>query len=281
MYRSQRIVITGGSAGLGYAIADALVLQGARLALISRQAERLKLAAETLRRRHPETDIIVRVLDVGDPLAAREVIDEIARRRGGIDMLFNNAGMMREGPFEVLSDQDFQASIRTNFLGTVNVTRAALPHLRAARGRLVNIASIAGLTGTFGFTAYAAAKHALIGFTQCLHYELLDQGVKVHLVCPAEFETPMVAELDHYRTAENKRHTLAIPRTPVEVVVADTLKGIVGGRYFIVPGRRARLTVLALRLFPAIARRLGARLVRDARREAPGTGFPELNSPHF
>ena len=261
MFHSLSIVITGGSTGLGFAIADALAPQGARLTLISRQTENLDRAVRELRRRHAGADIEVQAVDVGDPVAIAQAIEDIARRLGGIDMLFNNAGVMREGRFETLADADFQAVMRTNFFGAVHVTRAALPHLRAAGGRLINIASLAGLTGTFGFSAYGAAKHALVGFTECLHYELPPQGVTVHLVCPAEFDTPMVAALDCYRTPENRRHTLAIPRTPLEIVVADTLRGIRRGRYFIVPGRRARLAVLALRLFPALARRHGARIV--------------------
>ncbi|WP_199698986.1 SDR family NAD(P)-dependent oxidoreductase [Oleomonas cavernae] len=269
MFRLRSIVITGGSTGLGFALADALAPLGARLTLVSRQADNLDLAARQLRRRHSYADIEVQALDVGDPEATRLAIETIARRCGRIDMLFNNAGVMREGRFETLAEDDFQSVMRTNFHGVVNVTRAALVHLRASRGHLVNIASVAGLTGTFGFTAYASAKHALVGFTECLSYELPPQGIKVHLVCPAEFETPMVAELDSYRTPENRRHTLAIPRTSLETVVADTLAGIRHGRYFIVPGRRARLAVLGLRLFPSVARRLGARLVANAQQEDP------------
>ncbi|WP_315738322.1 MULTISPECIES: SDR family oxidoreductase [unclassified Bradyrhizobium] len=269
MFHSRSIVITGGATGLGFAIANALTPQGARLTLLSRRTDNLDLAVHELRRRHAGADIEVQPVDVGDPIATSQAIEEVARRRGGIDMLFNNAGVMREGRFETLTDNDFQAVMQTNFFGPVNVTRAALPHLRAAGGRLINIASIAGLTGIFGFTAYGSAKHALVGFTECLHYELLRQGIKVHLVCPAEFETPMVAELDSYRTPENRRHTLTIPRTPLEIVVADTLRGIRRDRYFIVPGGRARLAVLGLRLVPSIVRRLGERIVGKLERKHP------------
>ncbi|MFC5322203.1 SDR family NAD(P)-dependent oxidoreductase [Bradyrhizobium oligotrophicum] len=261
MFRSLSIVITGGATGLGFAIANALTSEGARLTLLSRQTDNLDRAVQELRRRHAGADIEVQTVDVGDPIAAFQAIEEVARRRGGIDMVFNNAGVMREGRFETLTDDDFRAVMQTNFFGAVNVTRAALPHLGATGGRLINIASVAGLAGIFGFTAYGSAKHALVGFTECLHYELPRQGIKVHLVCPAEFETPMVAELDSYRTPENRRHTLAIPRTPLDIVVADTLRGIQRDRYFIVPGGRARLAVLGLRLFPSIARQLGARIV--------------------
>ncbi|PJZ25693.1 hypothetical protein CH352_02420 [Leptospira hartskeerlii] len=262
MFRSLHIVITGGATGLGYAIAEALAGQGARLTLLSRKAEKLQFAAQELRRRHPNVDIEVRPLDVSDPIAACKVIDEIARHRGGIDALFNNAGVMLEGRFEDLTPDDFAAVITTNFFGAVNVARAVLPHLRASGGRLVNIASVAGLTGTFGFTAYGSAKHALVGFTDCLYYEMLGEGVKVHLVCPAEFETPMVAELDSYRTPENLRHTNAIPRTALDTVVADILKGLRKEQYLIIPGAYTRLVVRALQLFPNTMRRIGARLVR-------------------
>lgn len=277
MFKSRHIVITGGATGLGYALADALAGQGARLTLLSRQAKKLEHASEELRRCHPGVDVEVGTLDVGDPAAACKVVGDIARRRGGIDALFNNAGVMLEGRFEDLAPDDFAGVITTNFLGAVNVARAALPHLRASRGRLVNIASVAGLTGTFGFTAYGSAKHALVGFTDCLYYEMLDEGVKIHLVCPAEFETPMVADLDSYRTPENRRHTLAIPRTPLDTVVADTLKGLKEDRYLIVPGARARLAVRALQLFPATMRRMGARLV--TKREQDGRHEPRPSVP--
>ncbi|MEI1276756.1 SDR family oxidoreductase [Leptospira venezuelensis] len=261
MFRSSHIVITGGATGLGYAIAEALANEGARLTLLSRKVEKLEFAAQELRRLHPNVDVAVRSLNVDDPIAARKVIEEIARRHGGIDVLFNNAGVMLEGRFDDLTPDDFTAVIKTNFLGAVNVARAVLPHLRASRGRLVNIASVAGLTGTFGFTAYGSAKHALVGFTDCLYYEMLDEGVKVHLVCPAEFETPMVAELDAYRTPENLRHTNAIPRTAIDTVVADTLKGLRKEKYLIIPGSHTRFVVRALRLFPTTMRRIGAHLV--------------------
>ncbi len=265
MFRDKHVVITGGSSGLGLALAHLLAARGARITLMARNRARLDNAVHELRDRNPDIDLMAVSVDVNDEAAAATAIDRIATDRSGIDMLINSAGILRTGYFEELSMQDFRDVMETNYFGLLNTTRAALPHLKISRGRLINIASIAGLTGTFGYTPYSGSKYALVGLTESLRYELKPRGVTVQLVCPGEFDTPMVQGAQDSRSPENIAHVQTIPPLTVEVVAADTLKGIESGRFMIVPGRIARIMTTFIRHFAGASRWLGDRIIAKSR----------------
>jgi len=152
-----------------------------------------------------------------------------------------------------------------NLFGTINIIKAALPYLKTSRGQVANIASMAALTGVFGYTAYTASKHALAGFTESLRYEMKSQGVTVQLICPPEFESPMVEELNRDRSPENLAHASMVPREPIEVIVRNTVKAIENGRYHTVTGFKASGTAFGIRHFPRITRILADRVIRKAR----------------
>jgi 3-dehydrosphinganine reductase len=267
MFRDQVIVITGGSSGLGLELACRFAAEGARLTLIARDPHKLEHAAQKLHARHRGAHVDVESLDVRDEAAAQACMQRIADAHGRIDLLINNAGILREGHFEKLPLRDFRDVMEVNYFGLLIVTRAALPHLRASRGRLVNIASMAGLTGVFGLTPYCASKHALVGLTESLRYELRPTGIKVHLVCPGEFDSPMVDELDRYRTPENRAHSLTIPKASAAAIADATMAGIRADRFLIVPGAATGLAVFAIRHFPALMRAFGDRTIRRVQRE--------------
>jgi 3-dehydrosphinganine reductase len=271
-FKHQKILLSGGSSGLGLALAHALAAAGAQLTLLARDAGKLAAAVADIRRRQPAASVQGLAVDITDAAALSSAVAQAAQEMNGIDILINNAGILREGYFQNLSDADFRDVMETNFHSAVNLTRLALPHLKKSRGRLVNIASVAGLTGSFGYTPYSAAKHALVGFTECLQYELPPLGVQVHLVCPAEFDSPMVDALDQTRTPENRAHTLTIPKTGVDVIVKGTLDGIRRGESRIVPGTRAWLATVALRLFPGLSRRVGQAVIRRTYRGPESSG---------
>lgn len=266
MFRNQRIVITGGSSGLGLALAHALARDGARLTLIARDPHKLEAAASAVQGAAPGTSVQVVSVNVADEAKVANAMERIALSGGGIDVLINSAGILREGYFEKLPMSTFREVMETNFFGLLNATRAALPYLRTSHGRLVNIASVAGLAGVFGYTTYCSSKHALVGLTESLRYELRPQGIRVHLVCPAEFDSPMVDELDTYRTPENRAHVLTIPKASVDTIVKDTLAGIRAERFLIVPGTTARVAAFGLRHFPGIFRANADRMLRKVYR---------------
>ncbi|WP_442488928.1 SDR family NAD(P)-dependent oxidoreductase [Halomonas litopenaei] len=287
MFEHRHFVITGGSSGLGLALAQRLIREGARVTLVARNEQRLLAALDTLRGESPAAVAHCRVADVTDETATQDAMAAIAAEGGAIDGLINCAGVMREGYFETLTQQDFREVMEVNYFGPLNATRAALPFL-AAQGQgggqnghkggapaawLINIASVAGLTGVFGYTPYCASKHALVGLTESLYYELAPQGIRVQLVCPGEFDSPMVDTLEQNRTPENRAQTLSIPKASLDAIADDTLTGLHKGDYLIVPTRQARLATLGMRLVPGMSRKLMTRTLARVYR-GPATREP-------
>ena len=257
MFQDKHVVITGGSSGLGLELARQLVAQGAKLSLVARSESKLDQAASNLHQLQPAARVVVQSLDVRSEESARAGMQQLVLANGDIDIMINSAGILREGPFQSLPMNDFREVMETNYFGLLIATRAALPSLLKTRGRLVNIASMAGLTGAFGYTSYCASKHAIVGLSEALRYELKPKGIIVQLVCPGEFDSPMVDALERTRSPENRAHALTIPKLSVTSVAAATLAGISSNRFLIVPGTLTRWTALALRYFPSLARYLG------------------------
>jgi 3-dehydrosphinganine reductase len=255
-------VVTGGSSGLGLALARALAVGGDRVILIARDTAKLDAAMSSITQHCATNTVFCKAVDVTQGPAMKTVADQIAAEHGCIDLWINSAGIMREGYFENLTDSDFREVFDINLFGTINCVRTALPHIRKTKGQIVNIASMAAHTGVFGYTAYCASKHALKGFTESLYHELRPQGITVQLICPPEFESPMATALDEGRTPENAAHTLMIPREPVEVIVRDTLKAIASRRYHTITGLNARVMGFAIQHMPGLAREIAQLTIR-------------------
>ena len=142
-----------------------------------------------------------------------------------------------------------------NYFGVLNCTKVTIPFFKQkGRGRIVNISSLGGKMASFGYSAYCSSKFALVGLTETLRMELKPQGIKVNLVCPGEFESPMVNNLNTYRTAENRVVTQTVPVLPLDVVADDIIKGIQKDRYLIIPGFTARFLERLSRFFPSLSR---------------------------
>lgn len=259
----RRVAITGGSSGLGLALAQALASRGDAVALLARDPRKLEAAAATVRGAVPGAEVFTVAVDVQDGAALEQAFAAVAQALGGIDVLVNSAGIMREGYFETLPIAAHREVMAINYFGTLQAIHGALPHLRRGHGgRIVNVASVAGLTGVFGYTAYCAAKHALVGLSEALRYELAPQGIVVQLVCPGEFDSPLVDALDATRTPENREHTLTIPKVDVDVIVDEIVRGLDGDAFLLVPGALAKLSAFGLRHFPAVSRAIGDARVR-------------------
>jgi 3-dehydrosphinganine reductase len=125
---------------------------------------------------------------------------------------------------------------------------------KKGKGRIVNISSLGGKIGSFGYTAYCSSKFAVVGLTETLRAEFKPLYIKLHLVCPGEFESPMVDELNTYRTTENRVVTQTVPVLPLDVVADKVMKGIQKERYLIIPGFIARFLERSSRWFPSIGR---------------------------
>ena len=182
------VVITGGSRGLGLAMAREFAREGAEIALLARDGEKLQRAAGDLIRF--QTHISTWPCDVRHEEEVERAISAIAEKHGRIDVLVNNAGIMLVAPLEAMEKQDFEEAMQVHFWAPYHLTMAALPYLkRNTESRIVNISSIASRVAVPHMAPYCASKFALAGFSDALRAEVAAQGVRVTSVSPGLMRT--------------------------------------------------------------------------------------------
>lgn len=195
--RKRVILVTGASSGFGMLSAVALAKRGHFVYATMRNLQK-KTQLENICK-FSGAKVQIRQLDVTDPDAINAVVHEI-ENSVGLDVLINNAGFAYSGFFEDVSDDDFRDQFSTNFFGLVSCTRAVLAGMRKRNsGLIIQISSIAGLSGMPGLSAYTASKFAVEGFSECLRYEVKPYGINVVLVEPGMFKTAI------YSAASQKR----------------------------------------------------------------------------
>jgi NAD(P)-dependent dehydrogenase (short-subunit alcohol dehydrogenase family) len=203
--------VTGAGRGIGAAIARRLAAEGARLTLLGRQRDPLEVLAAEL-----GAGTLAFACDVSDATSVARAIGHATEAAGAAQILVNNAGQATSAPLVRTSDVLWQQMLAVNLTGTFLVTRAVLPGmLDAGWGRVVNVASTAGQRGYAYVSAYAAAKHAVIGLTRSLALEVAARGVTVNAVCPGYAETDLLrASVDNVvaktgRSADDARAEFA------------------------------------------------------------------------
>jgi NAD(P)-dependent dehydrogenase (short-subunit alcohol dehydrogenase family) len=187
--RVEHAVITGAGRGIGAAIAHALAAKSARISLLGRNRESLEKVAAEL---GASAETCVAVADVTDGASVQAAFAQARERLGPVTILVNNAGQARSAPLHVGDESLWNEMLEVNLHGVYRCIRCALPDmLQAGRGRIVNVASTAGLTGYPYVTAYCAAKHGVIGLTRALAIELARKNITVNAVCPGYTETDL------------------------------------------------------------------------------------------
>jgi 3-dehydrosphinganine reductase len=264
-FAGKRVVLTGGSSGIGRSLAIQLVQQGADLLLIARRPRLLEETAAELEkhRRHPGQSWELRPADVGRREQIESVLQEFTRRHE-VDLLINNAGVACAEYLDRTPPEVFEEMMRVNYLGTVWTTRALLPHFRQRRrGHIANVASLAGVLGFVGYAAYAPSKFAVLGFSDVLRNELKPFGIRVSVLLPADTDTPGLAAENRTRPAETRAISCRVGPMHPDDVARAFLHGIAAVRYSIVPGLRSRLVYHVVRHAPGLTRWFLDRQVRS------------------
>lgn len=189
----QVALVTGATEGIGRATAVALGRAGFAVGVCARTAA--KVAALLAELRHTGIEAAGRAADVGDPGDVDSMVAEVERQLGSVGVLVNNAGVLIGKTFEDLTLEDWDATMATNVRSLFLVTRRVLPGMRERRrGTIVNVASVSGKFGFVGGTAYAASKHAVMGFSRSLMLETRRDGVRVVAICPGSVATGMLRD---------------------------------------------------------------------------------------
>lgn len=261
-FAGRTAVVTGAGGGIGRALALGLAAKGAALALVdidpaglAKTAQLTQVGAQRLTL-HP--------LDLTDRVAIERLPADVVGRHGGVDLLINNAGVAVGGAFEEISDEDFAWLFQVNFFGTVRMTRAFLPALKAApRGHLINVASIFGLIAAPGHTAYAASKFAVRGLSLALRAELAaTSSVRVTDVYPGGVATAIAerarvpAGVPPEEVERRRREFARSLRMSPEDAAAEILRGIARGKKRVLVGTTTRIASVVERLAPVSHGRL-------------------------
>ncbi len=254
-FTGKTVLITGGSSGIGRALAVAFGQAGAAVAFTGRDASGLATT-----RRHLEAAGVRSlsiVADVSAPADCARAVAETIAAFGRLDVLINNAGISMRALFEDVETSVLRRLMEVNFFGTVETTKAALPYLLATRGSVVGVSSIAGYRGLPGRTGYSASKFAMHGFLEALRTELRPRGVHVLLACPGFTAsniraTALLADGQPQGQSPREEAQLMSP----DAVAAHIVRAVYHRQRDLVLTRQGRLTVFLNRWLPGLADKL-------------------------
>ena len=272
-FTGKLALITGGSSGIGYALANQLVEAGGSVILLARSQEKLDEAKTSLSSQLSQPDQLVHAIpaDVTDVESLSMAIEDMAKTIGIPDFIFNCAGVALPGYIEQLKLEVFKWTMDIDYHGTVNVIKLLLPHLlQRGSGHIINFSSMAGVIGTFGYSAYSGAKFAVRGFSDVIRSELKPKNIRVSIVYPPDTDTPQLAFENQFKPYETRELAGSDKPISAAAVARETLKSVSRGKYAIVPGAEAKLlyflgTRLGNWVYPVMDRLLAGIAKKKAR----------------
>jgi len=198
LVEKKKVIITGGTSGIGKDIAILFAKNGADIAIFGTNPERAKMAEEEIKKACKEAtqEVIVKLVDVANTEKVKEAIDEIVASWKQIDVLVNNAGITKDNLLLKMTEEQWDDVLDVNLKSVFNTCRSVLrTMLKQRSGRIINISSVIGLTGNAGQVNYAASKSGMIGFTKSLAQEVARKNICVNCIAPGYIQTPMTEKL--------------------------------------------------------------------------------------
>lgn len=230
-------IVTGGSSGIGLATARELARAGYDVALIARDAAKLEAAAAQVRAEGSDgVRVEWRSADLSSWDATFSAFSDLEGSGFAPDVLICSAGVIVPGEFVTMDPEAFESNMTCGFWGIVHACRAVAPRMaQRGSGHILNVSSVAGFLGIYGYTGYSAAKFAVMGFTEALRFEMKPHGVRVSVVCPPDTDTPGLAYERTLRPPETDAVAGAIKPIAPDKVARAIVRAIGRGRFHVIP----------------------------------------------
>ncbi len=284
-FENKLALIAGGSSGIGLALASKLAAQGSNVWILGRDQARLDAACQKIEaaRKNPAQQVGTISADVTNFEQVSAALERFVGSAGVPDLLVNSAGFAQPGYFAEADVDIFHKHMEINYFGTLHVIKALLPGMiKRGSGYIVNISSLAGMFGVYGYSAYGPTKFAIRGLSDTLRYELKEHGIGVSVVFPPDTQTP---QLD-YETPFKPPVLVELDKSN-KVLTADAVadaivKGVAGGRYIITPGFDSSLYYQLTNFFGLVYPVMDFMVAqaRGALRKSKGNGAAKNNGAH-
>jgi 3-dehydrosphinganine reductase len=232
------VIVTGGSSGIGLAAATTFARQGANVAIIARDPGKLAGALEQLEQlaTTPGQRVGAHSADLSGFESTQAAFDSLEAQGFVPDVLVNSAGVIYPGEFVSMPLEDFEVNLSSGFWSVVYPCKVAAPGMVArGKGHIINVSSVAGYLGIYGYTGYSASKFAVMGFTEALRFEMKPAGVLVSVVCPPDTETPALAHEHTLRPHETNVIAGNIKPVPAQKVGEAIVRAVGSSRYYVIP----------------------------------------------
>jgi len=255
---NKHLLITGGSSGIGLAIAESAAKQGAHITLIARRSDKLLTAKDKLNLAtiNPHQKVNCVSIDVCNETLVRDKLATLLQTESVPDIVINCAGTAKPDYFENISLDQFEQTIKLNLFGARNIIATLLPYMQKnmahSQSHIVNVSSMAGLIGVFGYTDYSASKFALIGFSEALRSELKPKGINVSILCPPDTDTPGYAIENQTKPKETHAISKGASLMSPEAVADYLFPQLFKNKFMIIPGLESRISYYAKRFTPRI-----------------------------
>jgi 3-dehydrosphinganine reductase len=266
-FADKTVYITGGSSGIGLAVASLFAAEGAHVIIFARRSDRLESALKQIMRSRTSNRqrFSCMQIDVSDKDDVEAAISKAIAEFGVPEVLINCAGIAHPFNFEDITYDRFNETIKTNLYGTRNTIATLVPHMKKEGGHIVNVSSMSGLIGAYGYSDYSASKFGLIGFSEALRSELKQYGIQVSVLCPPDTDTPGLQEENKTKPEETRALTARTKLMQPDNVARVLVNGIKQGKFLIIPGFEGKFYFMMKRLFPGLVTFMMDRDIRKVR----------------
>lgn len=250
-YKNKIIFIIGGSSGIGFALAQEFANKQAKVCIFARNLNELQKAQSKIKSQNPNAQIEIENLDVLDQISIAKAFAQKSAQMGNIQILINCAGFARPNNFENINQDDFRRTLELNLLGARNVAFEILPYFKKQKsGHLINVSSVAGFLGIFGYTDYCASKFALVGFCEALQQEVAQFNIKISVLYPPDTDTEGFAKEALTKPLETQAISEGNALISAELLARKVLKQIPKQKFHLLPTLDSKITYYAKRYAP-------------------------------